>query len=95
MKEANYATDKFALVHRGVSLLIFVGIIGYAIMDGHIGSPGRTTMFFLVPLTCIWFPDALATANDERVSPKIIRWVGWCLLIMIPLIPLLLSLTQG
>lgn len=94
MKEAEYSSDKYGLIHRGVSLLIIGGVVAYGIANGHL-SIGRTIMYFIVPISCIWFPDAIATLKDDVISPGIIRFGGWCLLLIIIVYPFFLRLLTG
>ncbi len=94
MKEAEYSTDKYALVHRGLSLLIIGGLVAYAVKNGQL-SIGRTIMYFAVPVSCIWFPDAVAAMKDDVISSRIIRCGGWCLLLIIVLYPFFLRSLTG
>lgn len=94
MSEANYAADKYGLIHRGLSLLILVGIIAMAVQDGQL-SIGRSIMQFVIPISCIWFPDAIAALKDDVINSRIVRFGGWCLfLIMIGFPIFLKSLTS-
>ena len=90
MKDANYASDKHAAIHIGLSLLVVLGYIYYGIQAGRIS--GRLIFYLAGPIGCIWFPDAVAALKDGVISSRIIRIGGWCLLLIIILYPIFLSL---
>lgn len=50
MKEPECATDKFAIVHRSLSLLIVGGVFFFAITNGKV-SIARSIMSFFVPIS--------------------------------------------
>lgn len=89
MKEARYATDKYALLHIVLSLLVMGAYLAYSFENESIRI-GRSIMTFFVPAVCIWMPDTVAGLKDNLLSAKIIRIGGWFLLLLITLYPLLL-----
>ena len=89
MKDANYAPDKHAAIHIGLSSLIVLGYLYYGIQAGHL-SVGRVIFYLAGPIGCIWFPDAVAALKDGVISSRIIRFGGWCLLLIIILYPIFL-----
>lgn len=91
MKEAEYAGDKYAMVHRVISALIIAGAIYFGFKNGHY-SIGRTIMGFVIPFGCIWFPEAVAAVKDDLFSPGFIRWCGWVLLLIVAFLPPLLGM---
>jgi hypothetical protein len=55
-------------------------LLGYWFGGGY--SAGKTLLWLLLPLTCIWFPDAMAaSAGPGRVA--LLRWCGWLVLLLI------------
>jgi hypothetical protein len=89
MKEAEYAEAKYTSAHRTISLLVMIGLIVYAIKIGDLRIV-RTVTCLGISFTCIWFPDDLATINIH-LKPRLIRWLGWLLLIFYAIFRLVLN----
>jgi len=65
-KEANYAIDKRQRVHRIASMYVFLVwvILGYNL--GGLAGIMRVSIFFSLPIACIWFPDAMSKYHTTR-----------------------------
>jgi hypothetical protein len=75
MKDVEGVTDKYSLVHRGLSLLIIGGLIVYAFQSGQLSvgssiifSIGRAFIHFAAVVSFIWFPNALANHINRRAN---------------------------
>ncbi len=91
MKEAEYARDRYQIFHRVFSVVAFAAIIIHAAVTDDYGRDGRRTIFHLLPLACIWFPDALGHGSSNPSTPRLLRWGGWILMTVIVLLPWILS----
>ena len=89
IREAEYATEKHAMVHIILSLLIMGGAAFYYIEISYY-SVGRLIMAFFVPSMCIWIPDKISELKYDLVSAKTIRIGGWILLLIVVLYPFVL-----
>ena len=85
MKDAQYATDKSAVVHRTLSLLVFVAILVFAALDGPGFVTFRGVAGSLFALMLIWFPDLFAEHTTGGNTGKYYRVFGWVLLVGVPL----------
>ncbi len=98
--EGEYALDKSQRAHRIASGIVFAVWIGLAFYTRGLGQAFRTAAYYLLPLSCIWFSDAMAgytggllgrgRAIDGRSHPTFLRWGGWFLLLFVPLFLLIL-----
>jgi hypothetical protein len=98
--EGEYAVDKSQRAHRIVSGIVFAVWIGLAFYTRGMGQAFRTVAYYLLPMSCIWFPEVMATYTgalwgrgrfvDERSHPTFLRWGGWFLLLFVPLFLLIL-----
>ncbi len=105
LKEANYAVDKKQRIHRIASLSIFLVwvILGYR--AGGLAGVMRVSLFFSLPMACIWFPDAMSEYRgivlgkgryiDKPSNPIFLRWGGWFLLLFVPCLLFLMFYTHG
>ena len=98
--EGKYAIDKSQRAHRIASGIVYAVWIGLSFYRQGLGQAFKTAAFFLLPISCIWFSDAMAsyTGNqwgvaqsiDERSNPTCLRWGGWFLLLIVPLFLIIL-----
>ena len=89
MREVEYTTEKHAMVHIVLSLLIMGGVAYYYIESGYY-RVGRLIMVCFVPAMCIWIPDTVAGLKHDLVSARTIRIGGWVLLLVIVFCPFIL-----
>ena len=83
---AEYATDKRAIAHRALSLLLAIGLLLLEALDGSGFVPLRIVNgVYIIPLMLIWFPDACSGWADVRNGAKYARFFGWVLLLVVPL----------
>ena len=93
--EGEYAVDKSQRAHRIASGIVFAVWIGLAFYTRGMGQAFKTAAYYLLPMSCIWFSDAMAGYTgvflgrgrviDERSHPTFLRWGGWFLLLFVPL----------
>lgn len=98
--EGDYATDKHLTAHRVVSGIVYAIWIGLALYTYGLGQAFKTAAYYILPMACIWFSDAMASYTgamwgngrviDQRSHPTFLRWGGWFLLLMVPLVLLVL-----
>lgn len=94
--EGEYAVDRRQRVHRIVAGVVYVTWIGLTFYKSGLGQAFRTASYYLLPLVCIWFSEAMASYTgviggrgrfvEERSHPIFLRWGGWFLLLIVPLI---------
>ena len=97
--EGEYAVDKSEKYHRIASLIFVIIWVGLVFYNRGPVSGLRSTLYFFIPLACIWFPEAMATRaglsllmrSDVPFASEAVylRWAGWCLLLMPLIIPLI------
>jgi uncharacterized membrane protein YoaT (DUF817 family) len=90
--EGDYAADGRQFVHRVASGIIYVVWIGLTFHRSGLGEAFKTAAYFLLPLSCIWFSEAMASYTgvmwgsgrfiEERSHPTFLRWGGWFLLLV-------------
>ncbi len=95
--EGEYAVDYGRRAHRAVSAVLYGIWIAVAFHQiGHVLAI-RTSIYLFMPVACIWFPHALATctgmrwwwhdgAYSESTHPVFLRWGGWFVLVVAPLV---------
>lgn len=98
--EGEYAVDKRQRAHRIASGVVCAVWIGLAFHTGGLGQAFKTAAYFLLPMACIWFSEAMASYTgvmwgrgrfiDQRSHPTFLRWGGWFLLLVVPLILILI-----
>ena len=81
MKEAEYAVDKSDVVHRAISLPVFIAFIVYESLDGPGYVTSRMLVGFLMALMMIWFPAVIAEQTFGGDTAKYIRFFGWVCLV--------------
>lgn len=55
MKEAKYATDKYTYIHIGLSTLIAVGVIAFAVKHGHVSIANlKSTIWRSMSTSATW-----------------------------------------
>lgn len=57
-------------------------------------SAGKTLLWVLLPLACIWFPEEVAGYTGSA-SAALLRWCGWLVLLVIGGYRILLILVSG
>jgi hypothetical protein len=102
--EGDYAVDPGQRAHRIASGIVYAGWILLAWHSRGLGQAFKTAAFYLLPMACIWFPDAMASYTgvlwgrgrviDERSHPRFLRWGGWFLLLLVP-VALMAMLASG
>lgn len=95
--EGEYAVDKWERAHRITSGIVWGVWVGLALYTHGPVLAFRIAVFYLVPMTCIWLPEAMASYTrfpwsriDERSHPTFLRWGGWFLLLFVPVFFLIL-----
>jgi hypothetical protein len=93
--EGEYAVDKGQRAHRIASGVVYAVWIGLSFCTNGPGPAFKTAACYLLPMACIWFPDAMASYSgvmwgrgrliEERSHPVFLRWGGWFLLLLVPL----------
>jgi CDP-diglyceride synthetase len=93
--EGEYAVDKNQRAHRIASCIVYAVWIGLSFHTNGIGQAFKTAAYYILPMACIWFPDAMASYTgimwgrgrfiEERSHPVFLRWGGWFLLLIAPL----------
>ena len=94
--EGEYAVDKIQRAHRIASGIVYAVWIGLSFHTHGLGQAFRTAGHYLLPMACIWFSDAMASYTvvmwvsgrfiEERSCPVLLRWGGWFLLLVVPLV---------
>ena len=100
MEDGIYAVDKSARMHRIASSLVLGVWLVLAFLSGGIGPAIKTFLFYLLPLFCIWFPDAMAQYTgvvvgrgrhiDQPSNPTFLKYGGWFVLLLVPLLIMLI-----
>ena len=105
MSDGIYQSDRATFWHRVVSGAVFVVwlLLGYT--NGGLQGMLRAFLFFLLPIYCIWFPEAMGQykgaflgrgrAIDEASHPAFLRYAAWFLLLGVPLICWLLFMRDA
>jgi hypothetical protein len=73
------AGDRALTAHRLASAFAVCVCLGLAYAFGGGESVGRTVLWLLLPVACIWWADLFAS----DYPPALIRWAAWVLLIVI------------
>jgi hypothetical protein len=98
--EGEYAVDKSEKYHRIASLIFVVVWIGWFSDGGMIGML-KSKGYIVIPLFFIWFPDVMASRfvsywfESYSATGSVViyyRWVGWCILLMPIIIPLVVRM---
>lgn len=93
--EGEYAVDKGQRAHRIASAVVLAIWIGLAFHKNGLEQAFKTAAYFLLPMACIWYSDVLAAYTgsmgstsfvDERSHPVLLRWAGWLVLLVVPLV---------
>lgn len=97
--EGEYATDRRQRAHRVVSGIVYAIWIGLALYSGGLGNAFKAAAYYLLPMACIWFSDAMASYTgvawgrgrfiSERSHAGFLRWGGWFVLVFVPLMILI------
>lgn len=65
--------------HRIASAVAACSCLALAYAFGGGLSAGRTTLWLLLPVACIWWAEVLA----DTAPPSLIRWVAWFVVVVI------------
>ncbi|MGB1130015.1 MAG: hypothetical protein ACPG4K_08190 [Haloferula sp.] len=94
--EGEYAVCKGQRAHRFASALVYLIWIALVFSTGGLGHAFKAAAYYLLPMACIWFPDAMGNYTgalwargplvDERSHPTFLRWAGWFLLLVVPIL---------
>ena len=92
--EGDYAVGRSEKIHRTASLVVAVFLIALVFHRAGLGQAIRFSGFCLLPLSCIWFPESMASFRDTGYRagrgidapshPVFLRWGGWFLLAGVP-----------
>ncbi len=88
-----------ASINRGLSLLVYFGYLAAAYLHGAGVHTLAVAAFFLLPVGCIWFPEAFGgytgLANYQPIdtaTPGIFMSAcGWLLLVGLPVLLFLIT----
>lgn len=94
--EGEYAVDKNQRAHRIASGIVYAVWVVLSLYTNGLGQAFKTAAYYLLPMACIWFSDAMASYTgvmwgrgrliEERSHPVFLRWGGWFLLLVVPLV---------
>jgi len=65
--------------HQAASAVAACICLGLAYVFGGGLSAGRTTLWLLLPVACIWWAEVLVSASP----PALVRWAAWVVLFLI------------
>ncbi len=98
MSDGDYESDFKATPERIVALLLVVLWVTLAFSQLALFWAVRVTLMFLLALGMIWLPAILARIRsrdfegyDGTIAPNVVRWVGWAILVGLPLVWFLFS----
>ena len=82
------------IVNRGLSLLVFLGYVAFAYFVGTGLLAAKVAVALLLPMGCIWFPEALGSYSGTmrlhtitgETPAFLVCAAGWMLLVGIPVI---------
>jgi hypothetical protein len=72
-------TDGALMAHRVASVVAVCLCLGLAYAFGGGLSVGRTILWLLLPVGCIWW----AEMQPDNAPPSLIRWVAWLVVVLI------------
>jgi hypothetical protein len=96
--EPLYQSEGRTRLHRIVSGVVGAVLVVFAY--GFLGtwSACRTAIGILLPLACIWFPDAMAFRRlrslGSPVGGMVLRWGGWLVLLAVGIYRLVIVLAK-
>jgi hypothetical protein len=70
------AAERGQLLHRVLAAVVGCVCLGLGYWFNGGISAGRTLLWLLLPLTCVWFPSAM-TASRHPARVILLRWTGW------------------
>jgi hypothetical protein len=81
------ARERIAWIHRVLSLLF--ASMGIAVAYCFSGGPsaGKTLIYVLGSLACIWFPEVMGRSSDPYRAACLV-WFGWAALLVISGLPI-------
>jgi len=91
--EPQYAVDPADRIHRIASVCVLAVLIGLGWHRNGIRGAIGIFRFEVLPMACIWFPEALENMKNYRggfgrfdfPSPaRFLRWAGWFVLLVVP-----------
>jgi hypothetical protein len=76
--EPSGSSEDAATAHRAASAVVACMCLGLAYAFGGGESVGRTVLWLLLPVACIWWAEVF-----EANSPTLVRWTAWAVLLLI------------
>ena len=102
--ETTLAVDRLALVDEQIQrqlpydtsrsrITSSVVVIAYLIVASRFGASAtvRIVQVCILPLACVWFPDAMGAMVGWRITRPSHRWFVWCFGWVVLLLPLLIT----
>jgi len=85
-------SDRAMNVHRIASVLAVVICLGLAFVYGGGYSAGKTFLWLILPVGCIWLAESIVNS----APPSLVRWIAWVVvgLIVMYRVVLLLMVKQ-
>ena len=100
MEDGIYAVDKSARAHRVVSAIVLGVWVTLGFLGGGFAPAIKTFFYYMLPMFCIWFPDTMAQYGgvvlgrgrhiDQPSHPTFLKYAGWFVLLIVPLLIMLL-----
>jgi len=104
MRKAEYAIDLRERIHRIAAVTLWIVYIVVSGIKGGAVSALITASWFLLPLFCICFPNAMGAYRgiflahgrhiNQQSHPLFVRWAGWFLHAGVPFLLWLMSLAH-
>lgn len=82
MKDAAYAITRGDKIHRILSLLVMIGILGSELSDGRMSFWYRFAAAPVFATALIWYSDTFGASLPWRTAPRDVRVFGWIALIL-------------
>ncbi len=102
LEKPEYASAIPLTVGRIIAGLWVLICIGTAWRIGGVQLAIRAAVFFMIPLTFVWIPEWISRiagvasrkslAADMPVMPGILRWIGWVVIVGVPVSWLIFAL---
>jgi hypothetical protein len=94
--DGKYASERWLTKERIIAALIVSAWIWKAFLTGGVPLAIRAGLFFMIPLSFVLIPELMAriagVASKESLQPDmmtsstILKWIGWLLILSVPLI---------
>lgn len=96
MKDGVFSIGKVEKAHRILSVGMLCVLAAFTFSTSGFQASIGVLMVFALPIACIWFPEELSELTgmhvgrgwviDEKSNPKMLRWGGWFLLVVVPVL---------